>query len=66
MVWEGMSGFQPYATDDKDVDHATLKGVYLRLDPNSPITKSPYIQNCAAIGGAAVGVVLDGGTHEKI
>ena len=65
MVWEGMSGFQPYATDDKDVDHATLKGVYLRLDPNSPITKSPYIQNCAAIGGAAVGVVLDGGTHER-
>ena len=43
MVWESMSGFQPYATDDKDVDHATLKGVYLRLDPNSPITKSPYI-----------------------
>ena len=65
MVWESMSGFQPYATDDKDVDHATLKGVYLRLDPNSPITKSPYIQNCAAIGGAAVGVVLDGGTHER-
>ena len=65
MVFEGMSGFIPYSTDDKDVDHATLKGVYLRLDPNSPITKSPYIQNCAAIGGAAVGVVLDGGVHEK-
>ena len=65
MVWEGMSGFLPYPTDDKDVDHATLKGVYLRLDANSPITKSPYIQNCAAIGGAAVGVVLDGGVHER-
>ena len=40
-------------------------GVYFRLNPNSAITKSPYVQNCAAIGGAAVGVVLDGGTHEK-
>jgi hypothetical protein len=65
IVMEGMSGFIPYATNDKDVDHATLKGVYLRLNANSPITKSPYIQNCAAIGGAAVGVVLDGGVHER-
>ena len=65
MVFEGMSGFVPYGPDDKNTDHGTLKGVYFRLDPNSPITKSPYIQNCAAIGGAAVGVVLDGGTHEK-
>ena len=64
MVFEGMSGFVPYAPDDKNTDHGTLKGVYFRLNPNSPITKSPYVQNCAAIGGAAVGVVLDGGTHE--
>ena len=65
MVFEGMSGFVPYGPDDKNTDHGTLKGVYFRLNPNSPITKSPYVQNCAAIGGAAVGVVLDGGTHEK-
>ena len=64
MVFEGMSGFVPYAPDDKNTDHGTLKGVYFRLNPNSPITKSPYVQNCAAIGGASVGVVLDGGTHE--
>ena len=63
MVFEGMSGFVPYAPDDKNTDHGTLKGVYFRLNPNSPITKSPYVQNCAAIGGAAVGVVLDGGSH---
>ena len=65
MVFEGMSGFVPYGPDDKNTDHGTLKGVYFRLNPNSAITKSPYVQNCAAIGGAAVGVVLDGGTHEK-
>ena len=64
MVFEGMSGFVPYGPDDKNTDHGTLKGVYFRLNPTSPITKSPYVQNCAAIGGAAVGVVLDGGTHE--
>ena len=63
LVCEGMTGFVPYGADDKDITQATVKGVYFRLDPASPITKSPYIQNCSAIGGAAVGVLLDGKAH---
>ena len=63
LVMEGLSGFVPDGTDDKDIDASTIKGVYFRIDPNSAITKSPYIQNCSAIGGAAVGVFLDGGSH---
>ena len=50
MIFEGMSGFVPSGSDDKDMDSATIKGVYFRLDPNSAIQK--YIQNCTAIGGA--------------
>ena len=64
LVMGGMTGFAPDGGNDKDIDSATVKGVYIKLDPASPIQKSPYIQNCSAIGGAAVGVLLDGGAHK--
>jgi len=63
LVMEGMTGFVPHGTD-KNIDGSTIKGVYLKLDPNSPIQKSPYIQNCSAIGGAAVGAYIDGNAHK--
>ena len=63
VVFEGMSGFVPSTSDDKDMDTATIKGVFFRLNPNSAISKSPYIQNCTIFSGAAVGVLLDGGVH---
>ena len=64
LVMEGMTGFVPNGGDDKNIDGSTIKGCYFRLDPNSPIQKSPYIQNCSAIGGAAVGAFIDGGSHK--
>ena len=63
LIFEGMDGFAPSVGNDQDMDTSTIKGVYFRLDPNSPITKSPYIQNCTAIGGAAVGIMIDGAVH---
>ena len=63
LVMEGMTGFVPDGTDDKNIDAATVKGVYFRLDPASAITKSPYVQNCSAIGGAAVGALVEGKAH---
>ena len=63
LVCDGMSGFVPSTSDDKDMDTATIKGVFFRLNPNSAISKSPYIQNCTVFSGAAVGVLLDGGVH---
>ena len=64
LVMEGMTGFVPDGTDDKDIDASTVKGVYIKLDPASPVQKSPYIQNCSAIGGAAVGAFIDGNAHK--
>ena len=64
LIFEGMDGFAPSGSNDQDMDTATIKGVYFRLDPNSPIQKSPYIQNCTAIGGAAVGIMIDGSVHQ--
>ena len=64
LIFEGMDGYAPSTTESgQDLDNATIKGVYFRLDPNSPIQKSPYIQNCTAIGGAAVGILIDGAVH---
>ena len=63
MVFGGMTGFAA-AGSDKDIEAATVKGVYFRLDPASAVTKSPYVQNCSAIGGAGVGVIIDGGAHK--
>jgi len=62
LVFEGMSGFVPGA-NDKDMDTATIKGVFFRFNPNSPIVKSPYIQNCTIFAGAAIGIYLDGAVH---
>jgi len=63
LVFEGMSGFVPSGSDDKDMDTSTVKGVFFRFNPNSSIQKSPYIQNCTVFGGAAIGVLLDGAVH---
>ena len=64
LVMEGMTGFAAYGADDKNIDNSTIKGVYLKLDPASAIQKSPYVQNCSAIGGAAVGAYIDGNAHK--
>ena len=63
MVFGGMTGFAA-GSPDKNIEAATVKGVYFRLDPASAVTKSPYVQNCSAIGGAGVGVIIDGGAHK--
>ena len=63
IVLGGLTGFAPDGGGDKDIDTATIKGVYFELDPASPITKSPYVQNVSAIGAAAVGVLVDGSAH---
>jgi len=63
LVFQGMSGFVPSTSNDKDLDTATIKGVFFRFNPNSAIVKSPYIQNCTIFAGAAVGILLDGNVH---
>ena len=64
MVFGGLTGFAPAVGNDQDIDNSTIKGVYFELDPDSAITKSPYVQNCSAIGAAAVGVMVDGAAHK--
>ena len=63
LVLEGLTGFVANGGNDKDIEGSTYKGVYFRLDPASAITKSPYVQNCSALGGAGVGALVDGDAH---
>jgi hypothetical protein len=65
LVMDGMAGFVPSTTDPKDMNTATIEGTFVRLNPNSPITKSPYVSQCSAFSQTGVGAIVDGGVHDK-
>lgn len=65
LVMDGMNGFVPSVTNPKDMNTATIGGVFLRLNPNSPTTKSPYISQCSAFSNTGVGAIVDGDVHAK-
>lgn len=46
-----------------DINNATIKGVFCRLNPSSAITKSPYISNCSTFSTGGVGAIVDGRVH---
>ena len=64
LVMSDLTGFVPNGSNDKNIDGSTIKGVYFRLDPDSAITKSPYVQNVSALGGAGIGAFIDGNSHK--
>jgi len=47
----------------QDINNAHIKGVYVSLNPASPITKSPYISQCSAFSTGGVGAIVDGRLH---
>lgn len=63
MTFIGMTGWVPGSTP-ADVTTSTIKGVYTRLNPASPVTtKSPYVLECSAIGTGGIGALIDGSVH---
>ena len=52
------------ATPD-DPNNATVKGVYVALNPATPIIKSPYVSNCSCKSSGGVGAIVDGGVHRQ-
>ena len=64
MCFVGLTGYVPYAPDDKNIELATIGGVYVAFDSAVPIaTKSPYIIECTAKSAGGVGALLDGSLH---
>jgi hypothetical protein len=62
LVMVGMEGFQPAIgeANSPDITQATIRGVFLRLHPNDPITgKSPYITQCSAFSGRPIGTAAN-------
>lgn len=54
-----------FTAPQSDMNNATVRGVYVRLNPASPITKSPYVSNCSAFSTGGVGAIVDGKTHDQ-
>ena len=52
-----------YTAPPQDINNAHIKGVYISLNPSSPITKSPYISQCSAFSTGGVGAIVDGRIH---
>jgi len=48
-----------------DPNNAHIKGVYVALNPESRVIKSPYISNCSAKSVKGVGAIVDGGVHRQ-
>ena len=64
LLMIGMTGFAPNGGHPTDFTYATVGGVFLRLNPASPIsTKSPYIKDCTAKSSGGVGAIVDGSVH---
>lgn len=54
-----------YTASPSDLNNATIKGVYVELNPSSPITKSPYVSQCSAFSSGGVGAIVDGHVHRQ-
>jgi hypothetical protein len=64
MFFTGMTGFSPSLSAPEDIREATIKGVYVALNPDSPITsKSPYVLECSSFSTGGIGAVVDGDVH---
>jgi hypothetical protein len=61
LIMIGMEGFEPaVGVDSWDITQATVRGVFLRLNPNNPIVgKSPYITQCSAFSGRPIGTAAN-------
>jgi len=65
MTFKGMTGFTPGA-NPTDIDDFTFNGVFVGLDPASPIVnKSPYIFDCSSISIGGIGALIDGSVHSS-
>ena len=48
-----------------DPNNADIKGVFVAINPETPIVKSPYVSNCSAKSTGGVGAIVDGNVHRQ-
>jgi hypothetical protein len=62
IAMQGLNGFSMGTPGD--VDTSTVGGIFVALNPASPITtKSPYVIECSCFSTGGVGAVVDGSVH---
>ena len=54
-----------FTAQESDPNNATIKGVFVQLNPESAIEKSPYISNCSATSITGIGAIVDGEHHRQ-
>ena len=54
-----------FEAQDYDPNNAKIRGVFVALNPESRIIKSPYVSNCSASSVKGIGAVVDGGIHRQ-
>ena len=54
-----------YTASPEDPNNAVTRGVFVQMNPESPIKKSPYISNCSAQSVKGIGAIVDGGIHRQ-
>ena len=62
VVMQGLNGYNPGTPGD--IDTSTVGGVFVALNPASPITtKSPYVLECSCFSTGGTGAVVNGSVH---
>ena len=65
MTFVGLSGLD--LGTPGDVDTTTPGGIFIALNPASPVTtKSPYVIECASFSTGGIGAVVDGSVHSGV
>ena len=54
-----------FTANQYDPNNAHVKGIFVTLNPESRVVKSPYVSNCSAKSVKGVGAVVDGGVHKQ-
>jgi len=54
-----------FTASPDDLNNAGIKGVFVELNPSSPITKSPYVSQCSSFSSGGVGAIVDGHVHKQ-
>jgi len=54
-----------FTANQYDPNNAHIKGVFVTLNPESRVIKSPYVSNCSCKSVKGIGAIVDGGIHRQ-
>ena len=61
----GVGSTLTFTASPDDPNNAITRGVFVQMNPESAIKKSPYVSNCSAQSVRGIGAIVDGGVHRQ-